>query len=174
MSLSQSNQKLSVWPTMIEWVKLQNRPRPVTPLFVSLPVIRKIHFSKRSAPCARMSESTIQWLNTGWFPGGFLDSNLYFRWQISAPTGASGATHPMSDVSSNTFFTSVNTITLDSIYFTSGSRVQCHARAVKVFSHLWRHYDAIFRTTASLVGSLAHPLLPFQMMVSVHLDKRAF
>ena len=54
-----------------------------------------------------------------------------YRWQISAPTGTNGATYPMNDVSANTFFTDVNTITLDSIYFSTGSRVQCHARAVK-------------------------------------------
>lgn len=54
-----------------------------------------------------------------------------YRWQISAPTSANGVTYPMSDVSATTFLTEVNTITLDSIYFSSGTRVQCHARAVK-------------------------------------------
>ena len=54
-----------------------------------------------------------------------------YRWQISAPTTSNGVTYPMSDVSATTFMTDVNTITLDSIYFSAGTRVQCHARAVK-------------------------------------------
>lgn len=54
-----------------------------------------------------------------------------YRWQISAPTSANGVTYPMTDVSATTFMTEVNTITLDSIYFSAGTRVQCHARAVK-------------------------------------------
>ncbi|CBY08706.1 unnamed protein product [Oikopleura dioica] len=54
-----------------------------------------------------------------------------YRWQVSAPSDANGATHSLQDVSATTFMTTVNQITLDSIYFGVGSRIQCHARAVK-------------------------------------------
>lgn len=48
---------------------------------------------------------------------------------VSAPTGSDGVTSPMREVDTNTFFTNTKSITLDSIYFQSGSRVQCAARA---------------------------------------------
>lgn len=54
-----------------------------------------------------------------------------YRWQVSAPSDENGATHSLQDVSATTFMTTVNQITLDSIYFGVGSRIQCHARAVK-------------------------------------------
>uniref|UniRef100_A0A6Q2XCM4 Calx-beta domain-containing protein n=1 Tax=Esox lucius TaxID=8010 RepID=A0A6Q2XCM4_ESOLU len=53
-----------------------------------------------------------------------------YRWLVSAPTGTDGVTSPMREVDFDTFFSSSKTITLDSIYFQSGSRVQCAARAV--------------------------------------------
>ncbi|KAI1893608.1 hypothetical protein AGOR_G00125470 [Albula goreensis] len=53
-----------------------------------------------------------------------------YRWLVSAPTGPDGVTSPMREVDFNTFFTSSKLITLDSIYFQAGSRVQCAARAV--------------------------------------------
>ncbi|XP_043918185.1 FRAS1-related extracellular matrix protein 3 [Protopterus annectens] len=53
-----------------------------------------------------------------------------YRWLVSAPTGPDGVTSPMREVDSNTFFTNTKSITLDSIYFQAGSRVQCAARAV--------------------------------------------
>lgn len=49
---------------------------------------------------------------------------------MSAPTGPDGVTSPMKEVDFDTFFTSSKMITLDSIYFQAGSRVQCAARAV--------------------------------------------
>ncbi|KAM4706610.1 FRAS1-related extracellular matrix protein 3 [Discoglossus pictus] len=55
-----------------------------------------------------------------------------YRWLVSAPTGSDGVTSPMREVDSNTFFTDTKSITLDSIYFNAGSRVQCAARAVNV------------------------------------------
>lgn len=80
----------------------------------------------------------------------------------------------MSDVSSNTFFTNVNTITLDSIYFTSGSRVQCHARAVKVwFRANYQRFKRISRIMANPVASRPRPLWRFQTTVSVPHDKKA-
>ncbi|KAJ7397736.1 hypothetical protein BTVI_132560 [Pitangus sulphuratus] len=53
-----------------------------------------------------------------------------YRWLVSAPTGPDGVTSPMKEVDFDTFFTSSKMITLDSIYFQAGSRVQCAARAV--------------------------------------------
>ncbi|XP_069747817.1 FRAS1-related extracellular matrix protein 2-like isoform X2 [Narcine bancroftii] len=58
------------------------------------------------------------------------DTLTHYRWLVSAPTGLDGVTSPMREVDSNTFFTSSKMITLDSIYFQAGSRVQCAARAV--------------------------------------------
>ena len=46
------------------------------------------------------------------------------------PRGPDGVTSPMREVDFDTFFTSSKMITLDSIYFQPGSRVQCAARAV--------------------------------------------
>ncbi|XP_073730361.1 FRAS1-related extracellular matrix protein 2a isoform X1 [Misgurnus anguillicaudatus] len=53
-----------------------------------------------------------------------------YRWLISAPSGPDGVTSPMKEVDFDTYFTSSKIITLDSIYFQAGSRVQCAARAV--------------------------------------------
>ncbi|XP_075449299.1 FRAS1-related extracellular matrix protein 2 [Ascaphus truei] len=58
------------------------------------------------------------------------DTLTRYRWLVSAPTGLDGVTSPMREVDFNTFFTSSKMITLDSIYFQAGSRVQCAARAV--------------------------------------------
>ncbi|KAK2828336.1 hypothetical protein Q5P01_019370 [Channa striata] len=53
-----------------------------------------------------------------------------YRWLIGAPAGPDGVTSPMREVDFDTFFTSSKRITLDSVYFQAGSRVQCAARAV--------------------------------------------
>nr|XP_006628286.1 PREDICTED: FRAS1-related extracellular matrix protein 2 [Lepisosteus oculatus] len=58
------------------------------------------------------------------------DTLTRYRWLVSAPTGPDGVTSPMREVDFDTFFTSSKLITLDSIYFQAGSRVQCAARAV--------------------------------------------
>uniref|UniRef100_F6SBL8 FRAS1-related extracellular matrix protein 2 n=1 Tax=Monodelphis domestica TaxID=13616 RepID=F6SBL8_MONDO len=58
------------------------------------------------------------------------DTLTRYRWLVSAPTGSDGVTSPMKEVDFDTFFTSSKMITLDSIYFQAGSRVQCAARAV--------------------------------------------
>ncbi|XP_061596739.1 FRAS1-related extracellular matrix protein 2-like [Cololabis saira] len=58
------------------------------------------------------------------------DSLTRYRWLISAPAGPDGVTSPMRDADFDTFFTSSKMITLDSVYFQAGSRVQCAARAV--------------------------------------------
>uniref|UniRef100_A0A8C5P888 FRAS1 related extracellular matrix 3 n=1 Tax=Leptobrachium leishanense TaxID=445787 RepID=A0A8C5P888_9ANUR len=58
------------------------------------------------------------------------DTLTQYRWLVSAPSGSDGVTSPMREVDSNTFFTDTKAITLDSIYFHAGSRVQCAARAV--------------------------------------------
>ncbi|XP_033106875.1 extracellular matrix protein 3-like [Anneissia japonica] len=71
---------------------------------------------------------------------GVNDTLTQFRWMVSAPTAANGATSPLREVSSNTFFTSTKEITLDSIYFAPGSRVQCSARAVNNLGDPGREY----------------------------------
>lgn len=53
-----------------------------------------------------------------------------YRWLVSAPTGPDGVTSPLREVDFDTFFTSSKVITLDSVYFQAGSRVQCAARGV--------------------------------------------
>ncbi|KAJ7997493.1 hypothetical protein DPEC_G00229600 [Dallia pectoralis] len=58
------------------------------------------------------------------------DTLTRYRWLISAPTGPDGVTSPMREVDFDTFFSSSKKITLDSVYFQAGSRVQCAARAV--------------------------------------------
>ncbi|XP_038617794.1 FRAS1-related extracellular matrix protein 2 [Tachyglossus aculeatus] len=58
------------------------------------------------------------------------DTWTRYRWLVSAPTGPDGVTSPMREVDFDTFFTSSKMITLDSVYFQAGSRVQCAARAV--------------------------------------------
>ncbi|XP_058489808.1 FRAS1-related extracellular matrix protein 2b [Solea solea] len=54
----------------------------------------------------------------------------HYRWLVSAPTSPDRVTSPMKEIDFNTFFTSSKLITLDSVYFQAGSRVQCAARAV--------------------------------------------
>ncbi|XP_076446552.1 LOW QUALITY PROTEIN: extracellular matrix protein 3-like [Babylonia areolata] len=61
---------------------------------------------------------------------GINDTMTLFRWRVAAPSGRDGVTSHMRDVESATFFASTKGITLDSIYFSGGSRVQCGARAV--------------------------------------------
>ncbi|XP_066093052.1 FRAS1-related extracellular matrix protein 2 [Saccopteryx bilineata] len=58
------------------------------------------------------------------------DTLTLYRWLISAPTGTDGVASPMREVDVDTYFTSSRRITLDSVYFQPGSRVQCAARAV--------------------------------------------
>ncbi|KAM6136377.1 LOW QUALITY PROTEIN: FRAS1-related extracellular matrix protein 3 [Phoenicopterus ruber ruber] len=58
------------------------------------------------------------------------DTLTLYRWLVSAPSGSDGVTSPMSEVDSNTFFTSTKSISLDSVYFQAGSRLRCAARAV--------------------------------------------
>ncbi|XP_077467281.1 FRAS1-related extracellular matrix protein 2-like [Stigmatopora argus] len=53
-----------------------------------------------------------------------------YRWLVGAPKGPDGVTGPLREVDFDTFFTSSKQITLDSVYFQPGSRVQCAARAV--------------------------------------------
>ncbi|XP_068601427.1 FRAS1-related extracellular matrix protein 2b [Brachionichthys hirsutus] len=53
-----------------------------------------------------------------------------YRWLVSAPSSPDGVTSPMREVDFDTFFTSSKLITLDSVYFQAGSRVQCAARGV--------------------------------------------
>ncbi|XP_054706772.1 FRAS1-related extracellular matrix protein 2-like [Uloborus diversus] len=61
---------------------------------------------------------------------GINNSLTMYRWRVSAPSGKDGVTSELRDVESTTFFADTHLITLDSIYFTAGSRVLCSARAV--------------------------------------------
>ncbi|KAM9319860.1 FRAS1-related extracellular matrix protein 2 [Gastrophryne carolinensis] len=63
------------------------------------------------------------------------DTLTRYRWLVSAPRGPDGVTSPMREVDFDTFFTSSKMITLDSVYFHAGSRVQCAARAVNSDGH---------------------------------------
>ncbi|KAM6270253.1 FRAS1-related extracellular matrix protein 3 [Porphyrio hochstetteri] len=58
------------------------------------------------------------------------DTLTLYRWLVGAPGGSDGVTSPMREVDSSTFFTCTKSISLDSIYFQAGSRLQCAARAV--------------------------------------------
>ncbi|KAJ8342513.1 hypothetical protein SKAU_G00324410 [Synaphobranchus kaupii] len=58
------------------------------------------------------------------------DTLTRYRWLVSAPKGPDGVASPMREADFDTFFTSSKLITLDSVYFQAGSRVQCAARAV--------------------------------------------
>ncbi|XP_077984509.1 extracellular matrix protein 3-like [Glandiceps talaboti] len=64
------------------------------------------------------------------------DTLSQFRWKVAAPSSASGVSNPLKEVDGDTFFTSTKGITLDSIYFGPGSRVQCVARAVNLNGEL--------------------------------------
>ena len=57
-------------------------------------------------------------------------TNILFRWLVAAPSGGDSVTNQLREVGQRTFFTDTNRITLDSIYFKSGSRIACAARAV--------------------------------------------
>ncbi|ESO98011.1 hypothetical protein LOTGIDRAFT_174476 [Lottia gigantea] len=63
---------------------------------------------------------------------GINDTLTLYRWRVSAPTGVDGVSNNLQSVESNTFFANTRGISLDSIYFSGGSRVQCGARAVNM------------------------------------------
>ncbi|XP_020845600.1 FRAS1-related extracellular matrix protein 3 [Phascolarctos cinereus] len=58
------------------------------------------------------------------------DTLTLYRWMVGAPASSNGVTSPMQEIDASTFFTNTKSITLDSIYFRAGSRVQCAAQAV--------------------------------------------
>ncbi|XP_051822639.1 FRAS1-related extracellular matrix protein 3 [Antechinus flavipes] len=59
------------------------------------------------------------------------DTLTLYRWLVGAPASNNGVTSPMQEIDADTFFTDTKSITLDSIYFQAGSRLQCAARAVR-------------------------------------------
>ncbi|KAL4230245.1 FRAS1-related extracellular matrix protein 2 [Mactra antiquata] len=61
---------------------------------------------------------------------GIDDTQTKFRWRVGSPRDESGVYGYIRDLETNTVFTKARFITLDSIYFTRGSQVQCYARAV--------------------------------------------
>lgn len=71
----------------------------------------------------------------------------------------------MREVDTNTFFTNTKSITLDSVYFQAGSRVQCAARAFNT------NGDAGLELSSSIViisteeGAPGHSKLPLTHVV---------
>ncbi|XP_075544224.1 FRAS1-related extracellular matrix protein 2-like isoform X1 [Dermacentor variabilis] len=57
---------------------------------------------------------------------GINDSFTEFHWKVAAPDDSFG----LREIKSKAFFAPIKAITLDSVYFSSGSRVQCATRAV--------------------------------------------
>ncbi len=83
---------------------------------------------------------------------GVNDTMTEFRWLVSAPTTDRGVTYPLRSVESNTFFTSTDMITLDSVYFGPGSRVQCVARAVSNLGDPGRQHYSLPTTISTEEG----------------------
>ncbi|CAL1537799.1 unnamed protein product, partial [Lymnaea stagnalis] len=61
---------------------------------------------------------------------GIDDTLTLFRWRGTTLTQTGAVSTDVQDIEFSTFFTSTKSITLDSIYFAGGSKVQCGARAV--------------------------------------------
>lgn len=59
---------------------------------------------------------------------GVNQSSMYYRWEVSMPEGEGGARPPFVTVSDHTLFTSVNRLSLDSIYFRPSFKVRCVAQ----------------------------------------------
>ncbi|KAM8975891.1 FRAS1-related extracellular matrix protein 2 [Pelodytes ibericus] len=87
------------------------------------------------------------------------DTLTRYRWLVSAPTGLDGVTSPVREVDFDTFFTSSKMISLDSIYFQAGSRVQCAARAVNSDGSEGLELMSTI-VTISTVDGLCHPRVP--------------
>lgn len=81
-----------------------------------------------------------------------------YRWLVSAPTGPDGVTSPMKEVDFDTFFTSSKMITLDSIYFQAGSRVQCAARAVNSDGNEGLELMSSIVTISTSEGKISSPI----------------
>uniref|UniRef100_A0A8C4R605 Calx-beta domain-containing protein n=1 Tax=Eptatretus burgeri TaxID=7764 RepID=A0A8C4R605_EPTBU len=116
---------------------------PSIPLVVSLLLYDNAkHASEKPNPSAGYPLVCItvcnrkhpQFDQTGWICAreGINDSLSTFRWFVGPPTGTDGVTAPLQEIDSETFFASTKVMTLDSIYFRSGARVQCAARATSV------------------------------------------
>lgn len=84
-----------------------------------------------------------------------------YRWLVSAPTGPDGVTSPMKEVDFDTFFTSSKMITLDSIYFQAGSRVQCAARAVNSDGNEGLELMSPIVTISTSEGKISSPIAKF-------------
>uniref|UniRef100_A0AAR2KAS0 Cadherin domain-containing protein n=1 Tax=Pygocentrus nattereri TaxID=42514 RepID=A0AAR2KAS0_PYGNA len=113
---------------------------PAVPVVISLLQYDDTSSARDSQPAAGYPVVCVTACNpkypdfdrTGSICAGELINNTLtrYRWLVSAPTGLDGVTSPMREVDFDTFFTSSKTISLDSVYFQAGSRVQCAARAV--------------------------------------------
>ncbi|XP_076830846.1 FRAS1-related extracellular matrix protein 3 [Brachyhypopomus gauderio] len=87
------------------------------------------------------------------------DTLTQYRWLVSAPSGPDGVTSPMREVDTNTFFTNTKSITLDSIYFQAGSRVQCAARAFNANGDAGLELSSTIMVISSEEG-LCQPRIP--------------
>lgn len=56
------------------------------------------------------------------------DNFTKYRWQVAAPDYTDGIENKLKDVNMKLFYTSPNQITLDSVYFSAGSRIRCIAQ----------------------------------------------
>lgn len=80
---------------------------------------------------------------------------------MSAPTGPDGVTSPMKEVDFDTFFTSSKMITLDSIYFQAGFRVQCAARTVNSDGNEGLELMSPIVTISTSEGKTSSPIAKF-------------
>ncbi|XP_059153308.1 extracellular matrix protein 3-like [Physella acuta] len=94
----------------------QNNPVPGYPL-ICVTACNPKHpsYSKTSSRC---------------FTDGVNDKLTTFSWSVAPPAVNVDSTNQLQVVQSRTFFTSPRSITLDSIYFTAGSQVECVTTAV--------------------------------------------
>ncbi|XP_043828212.1 FRAS1-related extracellular matrix protein 3 [Dromiciops gliroides] len=87
------------------------------------------------------------------------DTLTLYRWLVGAPASSNGVTSPMKEIDADTFFTNTKTITLDSIYFQAGSRVQCAARAVSTSGDVGLELLSSVITVSKIDG-LCQPRMP--------------
>lgn len=88
---------------------------------------------------------------------GINDTLTTYHWKVGAPAHLHEMHNNLKDVTSDTFFTSTRGITLDSIYFFPGSRVQCLARAHSSEGKAGQELASIPMTVASRDAGFCPP-----------------
>ncbi|CAN8012309.1 unnamed protein product, partial [Ixodes pacificus] len=83
---------------------------------------------------------------------GINDSLTEFRWLVASPDDS----FDLKDIQSKAFFAPVRAITLDSVYFSAGSRVQCAARAVNTDGDVGLEVQSV-PVTISMEEGLCRP-----------------